>query len=130
MKPCRESGAIFIITSCGSDSRTLSSRMTFCRAMTFSSVLHRSELLAATSEIREQLCLLYTDLLSLVVDVAIRFYKTVNSKFVSLSIKSLLISPQVCLRDLDSALKARVRADMRRRGVLPALSLLGSLAVR
>jgi hypothetical protein len=47
-------------------------------AMAFSSVLHRSELLAATSEIREQLCLLYTDLISLVVDVAIRFYKTVN----------------------------------------------------
>jgi hypothetical protein len=49
--------------------------------MSFSSVLHRSELLAATSEIREQLCMLYTDLLSLVVDVAIRFYKTVNGKF-------------------------------------------------
>ncbi|KAF2036681.1 hypothetical protein EK21DRAFT_105994 [Setomelanomma holmii] len=47
-------------------------------AMSFSSVLHRSELLSATSEVREQLCLLYTDLLSLVVDVAIRFYKTVN----------------------------------------------------
>jgi hypothetical protein len=49
-------------------------------AMSFSSVLHRSELLAATSEIREQLCMLYTDLLSLVVDVAIRFYKTVNGE--------------------------------------------------
>jgi hypothetical protein len=48
--------------------------------MAFSSVLHRSDLLAATSEIREQLCLLYTDLISLVVDVAIRFYKTVNGK--------------------------------------------------
>jgi hypothetical protein len=48
--------------------------------MSFSSVLHRSELLAATSEIREQLCMLYTDLLSLVVDVAIRFYKTVNGE--------------------------------------------------
>ncbi|OAK96279.1 hypothetical protein IQ06DRAFT_229985 [Phaeosphaeriaceae sp. SRC1lsM3a] len=47
-------------------------------AMSFSSVLHRSELLAATPEIREQLCLLYTDLLSLVVDVAVRFYKTVH----------------------------------------------------
>ncbi|KAF1911127.1 hypothetical protein BDU57DRAFT_462289 [Ampelomyces quisqualis] len=47
-------------------------------AMSFSSVLHRSELLAATSEIREQLCMLYTDLLSLVVDVSIRFYKTVH----------------------------------------------------
>ncbi|ORX97905.1 hypothetical protein BCR34DRAFT_628497 [Clohesyomyces aquaticus] len=38
----------------------------------------RSELLAATSKIREQLCLLYTDLLSFVVDVATKFYKTVN----------------------------------------------------
>ncbi|KAL5118848.1 hypothetical protein ACEQ8H_003170 [Pleosporales sp. CAS-2024a] len=47
-------------------------------AMSFSSVLHRSELLSATSEIREQLCMLYTDLLSLVVDVAVRFYKTVH----------------------------------------------------
>jgi hypothetical protein len=47
-------------------------------AMSFSSVLHRSELLAATSEIREQLCMLYTDLLSLVVDVSISFYKTVH----------------------------------------------------
>ncbi|KAH7137970.1 NACHT domain-containing protein [Dendryphion nanum] len=46
--------------------------------LSLSAVLHRSELLAATSEIREQLCLLYTDLLSLVVDVAVRFYKTVN----------------------------------------------------
>jgi hypothetical protein len=50
-------------------------------AMSFSSVLHRSELLAATSEIREQLCMLYTDLLSLVVDVSIRFYKTVHGEF-------------------------------------------------
>jgi hypothetical protein len=48
--------------------------------MSFSSVLHRSELLSATSEVREQLCLLYTDLLSLVVNVGIRFYKTVNGK--------------------------------------------------
>ncbi|KAH7383257.1 hypothetical protein BKA66DRAFT_417658 [Pyrenochaeta sp. MPI-SDFR-AT-0127] len=47
-------------------------------AMSFSSVLQRSELLAATPEIREQLCVLYTDLVSLVVDVSIRFYKTVN----------------------------------------------------
>jgi hypothetical protein len=49
-------------------------------AMSFSSVLHRSELLAATSEIREQLCMLYTDLLSLVVDVAVKFYKTVHGE--------------------------------------------------
>lgn len=47
-------------------------------ARSFSAVLHRSELLAATPEIQEQLCLLYTDLLSLVTDVAIKFYKTVN----------------------------------------------------
>ncbi|KAF2130419.1 hypothetical protein P153DRAFT_314293 [Dothidotthia symphoricarpi CBS 119687] len=47
-------------------------------ATSFSFVLHRSELLAATPEIQEQLCLLYTDLLSLVTDVAIKFYKTVN----------------------------------------------------
>jgi hypothetical protein len=50
-------------------------------AMSFSSVLQRSDLLSATAEIREQLCLLYSDLISLVVDVAIRFYKTVNGKF-------------------------------------------------
>ncbi|KAF1945315.1 NACHT domain-containing protein [Clathrospora elynae] len=47
-------------------------------AMSFSSVLHRSELLSASSEIREQICLLYTDLISLVTDVAIKFYKTAN----------------------------------------------------
>jgi hypothetical protein len=46
--------------------------------MSFSWVLHRSELLAASSEIREQICLLYTDLITLVVDVAVKFYKTVN----------------------------------------------------
>lgn len=49
-------------------------------AMSFSSVLHRSELLSATPEIREQLCMLYTDLLSLVVDVAVRFYKSVHGE--------------------------------------------------
>lgn len=47
-------------------------------SLSFSSVLRRSELLAATSEIREQLCFLYTDLISLVVDVSVRFYKTAN----------------------------------------------------
>lgn len=52
--------------------------MFYKSAMSFSSVLHRSELLAATPEIREQLCLLYTDLISLVVDVSVRFYKTAN----------------------------------------------------
>jgi hypothetical protein len=50
-------------------------------AMSFQSVFRRSELLAATSEIREQLCHLYTDLIALVVDVAIKFYKTVNGRF-------------------------------------------------
>jgi hypothetical protein len=49
--------------------------------LSFSSVLHRSELLVATPKICEQLCLLYTDLISLVVDVAIRFYKAVNGRF-------------------------------------------------
>ncbi|CAN9103516.1 unnamed protein product [Alternaria alternata] len=47
-------------------------------AMSFQSVLHRSELLNASSEITEQICLLYTDLITLVVDVAIKFYKTVK----------------------------------------------------
>ena len=43
-----------------------------------SSLLDRSELLTVTSETREQLCMMYTDLLTLVVEVAIRFYKTVH----------------------------------------------------
>ena len=47
-------------------------------AMSFQSVLHRSELLNASPEITEQICLLYTDLITLVVDVAIKFYKTVK----------------------------------------------------
>ncbi|KAF2681791.1 hypothetical protein K458DRAFT_391739 [Lentithecium fluviatile CBS 122367] len=49
-------------------------------ALSFSKVLHRSELLAATPEIHEQLCLLYTEFVSLVVEVAIKFYKTANGK--------------------------------------------------
>jgi hypothetical protein len=49
-------------------------------SLSISSVLRRSELLAGTPEIREQLCLLFTDLLTLVVDVSIKFYKTVNGK--------------------------------------------------
>lgn len=44
-----------------------------------SSLLDRSELLAVTSEVQEQLCLMYTDLVTLVVEVAIYFYKTVQS---------------------------------------------------
>lgn len=51
-------------------------------SLSFSTVLRRSELLAATAEIREQLCLLYTDLISLVVDVSIRFYKTANGMWI------------------------------------------------
>ncbi|RMY02353.1 hypothetical protein D0868_08011 [Hortaea werneckii] len=43
-----------------------------------SCLLDRSELLTVTSETREQLCMMYTDLLTLVVEVAIRFYKTVH----------------------------------------------------
>ena len=60
-------------------------------SLSFSKVLHRAELLAATSEVREQLCLLYTDLLSLIVDVAVRFYKTANG-LSPLHISSLLLT--------------------------------------
>jgi hypothetical protein len=56
--------------------------------MSFSSVLHRSELLAASPEIREQICLLYTDLITLVVDVGIKFYKTVNGMLASIPQRS------------------------------------------
>lgn len=47
--------------------------------LSLSAVLRRSELLAETSNISEHLCLLFKDLLTLVVDVATRFYKRVNS---------------------------------------------------
>lgn len=50
-------------------------------AMSFHSVLHRSELLAASAEIREQICLLYADLISLVVDVGIQFYYVAKGMF-------------------------------------------------
>lgn len=63
-------------------------------SLSFSSVLRRSELLAATAEIREQLCLLYTDLISLVVDVAIRFYKTANGTC-SFTIKKLTSNSKI-----------------------------------
>lgn len=43
-----------------------------------SSLLARSEVLSLTSEIYEQLCMIYSDLLTLVIDVAVRFYKTVH----------------------------------------------------
>jgi hypothetical protein len=63
-------------------------------AMSFSSVLHRSELLAATPEIREQICLLYTDLVSLVVDVSVKFYKTVNGEFIQVEHFEYLLTSQ------------------------------------
>jgi hypothetical protein len=48
-------------------------------ALTISSLLDRSELLSCTHEVQEQLCHMYTDLLTLVVEVAVYFYKTVQS---------------------------------------------------
>lgn len=42
-------------------------------------LLARSEVLSFSSEVYEQLCFLYCDLLTLVVDVAVRFYKTVHT---------------------------------------------------
>ena len=48
-------------------------------ALTISSLLDRSELLSCTNEVQEQLCHMYTDLLTLVVEVAVYFYKTVQS---------------------------------------------------
>ncbi|CZT25011.1 related to NACHT domain protein [Ramularia collo-cygni] len=42
-------------------------------------LLARAEALSLPSDINEQFCYLYTDLLTLVVDVAVRFYKTVHS---------------------------------------------------
>ncbi|KAK7188148.1 nacht domain protein [Paraphaeosphaeria sporulosa] len=49
-------------------------------SLSFSTIHQRVELLAptATTDVREQLSLMYTDLLSLVVDVAITFYKAVK----------------------------------------------------
>ena len=43
-----------------------------------STLFDRSELLSVTSDTREQLCMMYADLLTLVVDVAVRFYKVVH----------------------------------------------------
>ncbi|KAM0720657.1 hypothetical protein Q7P37_004794 [Cladosporium fusiforme] len=48
-------------------------------ALTISSLLDRSELLSCTHEVQEQLCHMYTDLVTLVVEVAVYFYKTVQS---------------------------------------------------
>ena len=47
-------------------------------ALMVSSLLARSELLSVTSETREQLSMMYTDLLTLIVEVAVRLYKTVH----------------------------------------------------
>ncbi|KAF1964590.1 hypothetical protein BU23DRAFT_492067 [Bimuria novae-zelandiae CBS 107.79] len=60
-------------------------------ALSFSAILRRAELFSssATAEVKEQLCLMYTDLLSLVVDVAITFYKAVkgmSTSYVSIDI--------------------------------------------
>ena len=41
-------------------------------------LLHRTELLSTTPEIREELCLMYGDLLTLTSAVATRYYKTVH----------------------------------------------------
>lgn len=49
-------------------------------SLTVASLLERTELLSVTPETREELCKMYTDLLALVVDVAIRFYKVVHGK--------------------------------------------------
>ncbi|KAI5360579.1 Putative AAA+ ATPase domain, tetratricopeptide-like helical domain superfamily [Septoria linicola] len=43
-----------------------------------SALLARAEVLKLSSEVYQQLCLMYTDLLTLVVDVAVRFYRTVH----------------------------------------------------
>ncbi|EME77291.1 uncharacterized protein MYCFIDRAFT_60116 [Pseudocercospora fijiensis CIRAD86] len=43
-----------------------------------SALLARSEVLSFSSEIYQQLCMMYSDLLTLVVDVAVRFYKAVH----------------------------------------------------
>lgn len=50
-------------------------------SLSVSSLLNRSGLLSVVSETQEQLCLMYTDLLTLVVEVSIRFYKTVHGKW-------------------------------------------------
>ncbi|KAK3080786.1 hypothetical protein LTS18_013143, partial [Coniosporium uncinatum] len=47
-------------------------------ALMASSLLDRSDLLSVTGETREQLCMMYSDLLTLVVEVAVRFYKAVH----------------------------------------------------
>ncbi|KXS96240.1 hypothetical protein AC579_6698 [Pseudocercospora musae] len=43
-----------------------------------SALLARSEVLSFSSDVYQQLCMMYSDLLTLVVDVAVRFYKAVH----------------------------------------------------
>ena len=43
-----------------------------------SNLLSRAEVMEFSSEVYEQLCVMYTDLLTLVVDVAVKFYRTVH----------------------------------------------------
>jgi hypothetical protein len=50
-------------------------------ALTVSSLIDRQKLLSVTFETQEQLSMMYTDLLTLVVDVAIRFYKIVHGNY-------------------------------------------------
>ncbi|KAF2451382.1 NACHT domain-containing protein [Karstenula rhodostoma CBS 690.94] len=54
-------------------------------SLSFSTIHQRMELLAptASTEVHEQLSLMYTDLLSLVVDVAVTFYKAVKGMSIS-----------------------------------------------
>lgn len=47
-------------------------------SLSVTAVLARAEVMSLSSDIYEQLCMMYTDLLSLVVDVAVRFYKAVH----------------------------------------------------
>lgn len=43
------------------------------------SLLARAQVITLSSDVYEQLCTMYSDLLTLVIDVAIRFYKAVHS---------------------------------------------------
>ncbi|KAF2771716.1 hypothetical protein EJ03DRAFT_289185 [Teratosphaeria nubilosa] len=47
-------------------------------SLTVSSLLDQSELLGVTNDNKEQLCMMYTDLLTLVVEAAIKFYRGVH----------------------------------------------------
>jgi hypothetical protein len=50
-------------------------------SLTISMLLERSELLAVSSETREQLALMYADFLTLVIEIAVRVYKIAHGKF-------------------------------------------------